>query len=74
MEKYWGLFWEMVDDLLFFRDSEFQKKKEKQTTRKITATTEVHLEDYFTFLEDVVPNFKKPSETVDLKRKVFELD
>jgi hypothetical protein len=64
----------MVDDLLFSWDSEFQKKKEKQTVRKITEKTEVHLEEYFSFLEDVVPNFKKPPEPTDLKRKVFELD
>lgn len=64
----------MIDNLILSWDSEFQKKKENQPVKKITPKTEVHLEDYFDFLNDVVPSFKKPPEPADTKRKIFELD
>jgi hypothetical protein len=64
----------MIDDLELTWDSEFQKKKKALPVKKITPTTEVHLEEYFAFLKDVVPSFKKPSEPADTKRKVFTLD
>jgi hypothetical protein len=61
-----------IDQLEFSWDSECSKKLNK--SQKITSTTRCDLEEYFKFLEDVLPD-----PAISIKKqlpvdKVFELD
>lgn len=68
-----GLSSEMIDQLSFAWDNNMNIKKEKNRA-KVTSSTEVKLEDYFTFLDEVVLFFPVVKQNVVLERKVFELD
>lgn len=63
-----------IDRLEFTWDHEWAQKSKAKQAKKITSTTERHLEEYFAFLEDVVPAIN----TLNVKRKPiykeFKLD
>jgi hypothetical protein len=63
-----------IDRLEFSWDLECAQKLKVQQTTKITATTERHLEEYFAFLEDVVPSFNTLNDRHIPGSKVFQLD
>jgi hypothetical protein len=65
-----GLSSEEIDQLSFNWDESAKKNSNKA---KITSSTEVHLEEYFAFLEDVTPSLPMLKREVISERKVFEL-
>jgi hypothetical protein len=66
-----GLSSEEIDQLSFNWDESVNKKNSNKA--KITSSTEVHLEEYFAFLEDVAPFLPMSKKEVISERKVFEL-
>jgi hypothetical protein len=65
-----GLSSEEIDQLSFNWDESAKKNSNKA---KITSSTEVHLEEYFAFLEDVAPFLPMSKKEIISERKVFEL-
>jgi hypothetical protein len=68
-----GLSSEMIDLLSFAWDGEMNKKPVVRRA-KITSSTEVNLEEYFSFLDDAASFFPIVKSDAASERNVFELD
>jgi hypothetical protein len=64
-----GLSSEMIDQLSFSRDGEMNKKTAVHR-KKVTSSTEVNLEEYFSFLDDAALFFLIVKRDVTSERKV----
>ncbi|NLE00152.1 MAG: hypothetical protein GX640_09775 [Fibrobacter sp.] len=58
------------DQLRFLWD---ESVKKTENAIKISSSTEVHLEPYFAFLEDILPDLLPPGRESSLPEMVFEL-